>query len=160
MFFLWGKFGNFFIFEENTFFYCFLNLQVVIYLWSLWIIFSPCLTFIFPIGVLTLGIISPLEKIHFSLFLESPGHDLSIILEDHLVVQVGVFTLETISPLEKIHFSLILEYPGHDLSLTLEGHFLSLFNSWRKYIFHCFLNLQILIYGMNLENYWPLWFCL
>ena len=48
----------------------------MIYLWSLRIIFYLCLILVFPVGVLTLETISLLEKIHFSLFLEFPVHDL------------------------------------------------------------------------------------
>ena len=55
------------------------------------------LTLVFPPGVLTLETIFPLEIIHFSMSLESPGRDLSLILEGHLVFPLGVLTLETIS---------------------------------------------------------------
>ena len=49
------NFGNFFPFEENTFFYCFLNIQVMIYLLSLRIILYPCLTLVFPVGRFNFG---------------------------------------------------------------------------------------------------------
>ena len=85
-------------------------------------------TLVFPVGVLTLGTISPLEKIHFSIvswisrswismswFISNPLGSFSILVYT-LVFLVGVLTLGNISPLEKIHFSLFLKSSGHDLT--------------------------------------------
>ena len=71
------NFGKYFPSGENTIF-------IVSWISMSWFIsdsvgsFSILVyTLVFPVGVLTLGNISPLEKIHFALFLKSPGHDLS-----------------------------------------------------------------------------------
>ena len=66
---------------------------------------------VFPLGVLTLETIFLLEKIQFSMFLESPDHDLSRILEDHFLSlfnycfpRRGFNFGRTIPLLEKLHF--------------------------------------------------------
>ena len=72
--------------------------------------------------------ISPLEKIHFSSFFESPGLDVSRIVKDHFLPLFKLLTFENYFLFEeKIHFSLFLESPGHEISLILKDHFLSLF---------------------------------
>ena len=114
------------------------------YPWSLRIIFHPCLNLVFPVGSLTLKTISPLEKIHFSSFFESPGLDVSRIVKDHFLPLFKLLTFENYFIFEeKIHFSLFLESPGHDLSPILEDQFLSLFKS-------CFTRWEF-----NCENYFP-----
>ena len=53
----------------------------ILYLWSMKIIFYSYLTLVLPTRVLTLGTIPLFREKQFSLFLESPDHDLFLILE-------------------------------------------------------------------------------
>ena len=123
---------------EKYIFYCFFNLQVMKYPWSVRMIFYPCLNLFFSWNYFDFR-----ENTFFLVSWIFRSWYLRIIFDPSLNSCLNSCFPCKYFPFEEKYISLFLKSPGHELSLILEDHFLSLFKS-------CLLR------GVfNLGNYFP-----